>query len=81
MPRTVPIAIIGLDTSHTIEFTRLLQAPDTPLQARILVGGQLGVGALLGHGALCLDRVSTQSNPKISREGAKYMFTLFLNHS
>ena len=29
------IAIIGLDTSHTIEFTKLIQAPETPDNLKI----------------------------------------------
>ena len=35
MARDLRIGIIGLDTSHTIEFTRRLQAPDCPPEQRI----------------------------------------------
>ena len=35
MARNLRIGIIGLDTSHTIEFTRRIQAPDCPPEQRV----------------------------------------------
>lgn len=35
MPEEIKVALIGLDTSHSIEFTRRMQAPDCPEDQRV----------------------------------------------
>lgn len=35
MPEEIRVALIGLDTSHTIEFTRRMQAPDCPEDQKV----------------------------------------------
>jgi len=35
MPKEIRVALIGLDTSHTIEFARRMQAPDCSLEQRV----------------------------------------------
>jgi len=35
MPQEIKVALIGLDTSHTIEFTRRMQAPDCPADQKV----------------------------------------------
>ncbi len=35
MPKELKVALIGLDTSHSIEFTRRMQAPDCPAEQRV----------------------------------------------
>lgn len=35
MAHEIKIAIVGLDTSHSIEFTKRLQAPDCPAEMRV----------------------------------------------
>jgi predicted dehydrogenase len=35
MPKEIKVALIGLDTSHTIEFARRIQAPDCPADQKV----------------------------------------------
>lgn len=35
MPEALPVALIGLDTSHSIEYARRMQAPDCPAELRV----------------------------------------------
>ncbi len=35
MPQDLRVALIGLDTSHSIEFTRRMQAPDCPAEQKV----------------------------------------------
>ncbi len=35
MNKEIKVAVIGLDTSHTIEFTKLMQAPDCPADQKV----------------------------------------------
>lgn len=35
MPEPLPVAIIGLDTSHAVEYPRRMQAPDCPAESRV----------------------------------------------
>ena len=44
MAKELKVGIIGLDTSHTIEFTKRFQAPDCPKEDK--VGGVKVVAAM-----------------------------------
>ena len=35
MPNEIKVAVIGLDTSHSVEFPRLMQAPDCPPELKV----------------------------------------------